>query len=300
MLSVQTLEVVEVVARCGSFTAAASSLHKVPSAISYTIRQLEQELQVQLFERRHRSVALTPAGEFFVGEARNLLKQFDSLRRETQRVANGWRRSFRIAVDNVVNQAPLTDLVAAFNQANPHTEMLIQVEVFNGVWDALADGRADLAIGATDSIPVGAGFSTRPMGSVTWDFVLNPEHELAHEEGPLANDLLRPYPSICLEDTSRNLPKRYTWLLDNQRRLSVPNWDTAIDCFRKGLGVGFLPHHIARPLIEAGELVSKPLIEPKRPSYCCLAWGSENDNPALAWSLDFLGPTERLEKIWLS
>jgi len=60
MWSEYALEVVDAVARTGSFSAAAQDLHRVPSAISYTVRQLEQWLAVPLFERRHRDVVLTP------------------------------------------------------------------------------------------------------------------------------------------------------------------------------------------------------------------------------------------------
>ena len=54
MWSEYSLEVVDAVARNGSFSAAAQELHRVPSAVSYTVRQLEEWLAVPLFERRHR------------------------------------------------------------------------------------------------------------------------------------------------------------------------------------------------------------------------------------------------------
>ena len=56
MWSEYSLEVVDAVARNGSFSAAAQELHRVPSAVSYTVRQLEEWLAVPLFERRHRDV----------------------------------------------------------------------------------------------------------------------------------------------------------------------------------------------------------------------------------------------------
>lgn len=61
MWSEYSLEVVDAVARNGSFSAAAQELHRVPSAVSYTVRQLEEWLAVPLFVRRHRDVELTPA-----------------------------------------------------------------------------------------------------------------------------------------------------------------------------------------------------------------------------------------------
>lgn len=48
---------------------------RVPSAISYSVRQLEEWLAVPLFERRHRDVELTPARALFVKEARDVIKK---------------------------------------------------------------------------------------------------------------------------------------------------------------------------------------------------------------------------------
>jgi len=74
MWSEYSLDVVDAVARHGSFSAAAQELHRVPSAISYTVRQIEEWLAVPLFIRRHRDVELTPAGRLFIDEARGVMK----------------------------------------------------------------------------------------------------------------------------------------------------------------------------------------------------------------------------------
>lgn len=82
MFSKSSLEMLDAVARLGSFTAAAEVLHKVPSAISYSVRQIESELGVVLFQRLPRKVELTPAGELFMLEARQLLRQMEEIRRK--------------------------------------------------------------------------------------------------------------------------------------------------------------------------------------------------------------------------
>lgn len=84
MFSKSSLEMLDAVARLGSFTAAAEVLHKVPSAISYSVRQIESELGVVLFRRLPRKVELTPAGELFMLEARQLLRQMEEIRRANQ------------------------------------------------------------------------------------------------------------------------------------------------------------------------------------------------------------------------
>ncbi|OEE59245.1 LysR family transcriptional regulator [Enterovibrio norvegicus FF-454] len=299
MFSYQDLQVVDAVARRGSFSAAAEEMHKVPSAVSYTIRQMEDKLAVNLFERLHRAVRLTPAGEFFVVEARDLMKRMDEIRDQTQRVANGWTRSVSLALDNVVREDRVDSLVRDFYDAFPDVELLLTMEVFNGVWDALAYDRADIAIGATAAVPVSGNLSYRDMGILTWRFVVSKDHPLAKESEPLRNEQLLGYPAICLEDTSRILPKRATWLLDNQRRLTVPNWHSAIQCFRSGLGIGAMPSHMAELYVKTGELVEKTLVEPPARSPCCIAWRTDKENPAVNWILDYLGDAEKAHREWL-
>jgi DNA-binding transcriptional LysR family regulator len=114
MWSEYSLDVVDAVARTGSFSAAAQELHRVPSAVSYTVRQLEQWLAVPLFERRHRDVELTPAGVLFIQEARGVIKKMLDTRRQCQQVANGWRGQLKIAVDIIVKTPTQSPIGAGF------------------------------------------------------------------------------------------------------------------------------------------------------------------------------------------
>ena len=204
-----------------------------------------------------------------------------------------------LALDNVVREDRVDSLVRDFYDAFPDVELLLTMEVFNGVWDALAYDRADIAIGATAAVPVSGSLSYRDMGILTWRFVVSNNHPLAAEKEPIRHEQLLSYPAICLEDTSRILPKRATWLLDNQRRLTVPNWHSAIQCFRSGLGIGAMPSHMAEPYLKSGELIEKTLVEPPSKSPCCIAWRTDKENPAVNWILDYLGDAEKAHREWL-
>ncbi len=113
MFSKSSLEMLDAVARLGSFTAAAEVLHKVPSAISYSVRQIESELGVVLFRRLPRKVELTPAGELFMLEARQLLRQMEEIRAQTKRAAHGWRKTLKVTLDNVVKLDKMKPMVEA-------------------------------------------------------------------------------------------------------------------------------------------------------------------------------------------
>ena len=299
MFSQQDLLVIDAVARRGSFSAAADELCKVPSAISYTVRNIERRLGAALFERQHRKVVLTAAGEYFVTETRKLLKQMAQISFQTQRVANGWNESVALTLDNVVREGRINTLVRDFHQAFPDVELLLTMEVYNGVWDALMDARADIAIGATASIPVSGGFDYRNMGKLHWRFVTSPQHPLVNAQQPIDDETLAKYPVICLEDTARTLPKRTTWQLENQRRLLVPNWHSAAQLIKAGLGIAIMPDHMATPLLNSGELVTLPLYSALPVSDCCLAWNTERMTPAVQWLLSYLGDSNQLHAQWL-
>mgnify|MGYP001496230091 CR=1 FL=1 len=286
MWSEYSLEVVDAVARNGSFSAAAQELHRVPSAVSYTVRQLEEWLAVPLFERRHRDVELTPAGVWFLQEGRSVIKKMQITRQQCQQIANGWRGQLSIAVDDIVKPARMRQMIVDFYRHFPDVELIVFQEVFNGVWDALADGRVELAIGATRSIPVGGRYAFRDMGMLSWDCVVASDHPLAKMDGPLSDDVLRNWPSLVREDTSRSLPKRTTWLLDNQKRVVVPDWESSATCLSAGLCVGMVPSHFARPWIDRGEWTALALENPFPDAACCLTWQQNDASPALKLDAD--------------
>ncbi|MCU8456392.1 LysR family transcriptional regulator, partial [Vibrio vulnificus] len=258
MFSKPSLEMLDTVARLGSFTAAAEVLHKVPSAISYGVRQVEQELGVLLFRRLPRKVELTPAGELFIAEARMLLRQMEEVKSQTRRAAQGWQSTLKLTLDNVVKLDKLKPLVEDFYREFDFAELQINMEVFNGSWEAIAQGRADIVIGATSAIPVGGDFEVCDMGRLDWAFVMSPAHPCVRQQ-VLTEAFVSQFPAICLDDTSSVLPKRHTGHYPQQRRLLLPNWYSAIECLKNGVGVGYMPRHIAMPLINDGVLVEKVL-----------------------------------------
>ncbi len=299
MWSEYSLEVIDAVARNGSFSAAAQELHRVPSAVSYTVRQIEEWLGVSLFERRHRDVELTPAGSWFLKEGRTVIKKMQITRQQCQQIAHGWRSQLPIAVDNIVRPERTRQMIVDFYRHFPDVELIVFQEVFNGVWDALADGRVELAIGATQAIPVGGRYAFRDMGMLSWRCVVAHDHPLASLPGPLSDDELRNWPSLVREDTSRSLPKRITWLLDNQKRVVVPDWGSSATCISAGLCVAMVPAHFARPWIDNGKWRALELENPFPDAACCLTWQQSDISPALAWLLEYLGDSETLNREWL-
>jgi DNA-binding transcriptional LysR family regulator len=163
-LSLESLQVIDAIDRKGSFAAAAEDLHRVPSAVTYSVRQLEAALGVELFDRKGHRAVLTQAGQELLSQGRQLLRAAADLECRVQQVARGWESELRIAVDTVIGVERLLRLLGEFYEQESGTRVRLLHEVLGGVWDALASGRADLAIGASGQAPAGRSYATRVLG----------------------------------------------------------------------------------------------------------------------------------------
>ena len=113
-LSPENLGLLEAVARLGSMAAAARELGMVPSALTYRVRQIEDALDVLLFDRSARQAVPTAAGRELLREASRLLDDMDAVANRVRRVATGWEAVFTVAVDSIVSRSVVMDLCARF------------------------------------------------------------------------------------------------------------------------------------------------------------------------------------------
>ena len=282
-LSLEALEVLDAIDRRGSFAGAAEELHRVPSAITYSVRQVEEALGVQLFDRRGHRAVLTPAGHELLVEGRRLVRAAEDLECRVRQVAKGWEAELRLAVDTMVAVEKLFGLLEAFYAENSGTRVRISHEVLAGTWDALASGRADLAIGAAGDAPSGRNYPTRAIGSVEMVFVASPAHPLAAERQPLSDAAILAHRAVGIGDTSRALPVRTVGLLSGQDVLTVPSLEAKTAAHVAGLGVGFLPRAIAEREAGAGRLAILAVDNPRAPTDVLLAWRPGPMGKALRW-----------------
>lgn len=288
-LSLDALLVMDAIDRKGSFAAAAHELHRVPSAVTYTVQKLEQDLDVPLFDRRGHRAKLTAAGHELLNEGRHLLRAAGDLEARVKRVATGWEAELRVACDGIIPSAVMLGLARDFHAQATRTRLRFSTEVLGGCWDALASGRADLAIGASGDGPAGGGYQTRALGEIDWVFAVAPAHPLATAAEPLTRADILAHRAISVADSSRNLPPRTTGLLSGQETLTVPDTATKLRAQVMGLGVGYLPQCLATTAATKGELVIRHTEEPKISQMLYLAWRTAHRGKALKWFVERVG-----------
>lgn len=291
-ISLDALEVIDAIARKGSFAAAAESLYRVPSAITYTVRTLEQDLGVPIFNRSGHRATLTEAGEELLREGRHLLRAAGELELRVKRVATGVETDLGIALSDLLSLEAIYPILDEFYAQNFGTRIRVLREVFGGSWDALTTGRACISICAPGEGPPGGGYNTKLMGTLEFVFAVAPHHPLAKLPDPLQNEDIRQYRSISAADTSRNLPPRTSGILSGQDVLTVPDMRSKLSAQMAGLGVGYLPRKLAEEYVSQGKLIIKKVAETKPEAGSYLAWRS-NGGKAQQWLL------KRIEKLTL-
>lgn len=286
-ITLDALRTLDAIDRRHSFAAAADELYRVPSAVSYTINKLEEELGVALFDRSRRKAELTAIGRMVLEHGRQILKATDDLTALARQAADGWEVELRICIDSVLACDPVFELIETFQKLQPRTEIHLSEEVLGGSWDALNDDRCDLVIGA-EGAPPAPGFGLHPLGEVVFEFAVAADHPLTQLSMPLPASAIQDYPTVIVADSSRHLPGRSSGLLDGRSRILVPSIERKIEAQCKGLGVGYLPRHRIKQELAEGRLQILTLDVSRQPSAIAVAWRHGNTGKGLKWFVDRL------------
>lgn len=292
LLTPEALTMLAAVADTGSLAAAARALGLVPSALTYRVRQIEDALDVLLFDRSARKASLTDAGRELISEGQRILADLDAVANRVKRVATGWEPKLTIAADCLVAQRTLFELCEAFFALNPPTQVKIQRETLSGTWEALTGGQADLALGVVVDASTAIGIRSKPLGEVPFVFAVAPHHPLAAAPEPLGDTLIAQHRAVAVADSTRRGSGLSVGLLPGQRVLTVSDIPAKLEAQLRGLGCGNVPQCLAAPFLESGRLVALRTERATRVSKVSYAWhaGASGGKPgrALQWWLDKL------------
>ncbi len=301
VLTPDALEMLQHISETGSFAAAARLQGLVPSALTYRVRQIEDALDVLLFDRRSRNAKLTPAGDELLREGTRLLKDIDAMAHRVKRIATGWEPQFTLSVDSIISKSTVMELCEAFfaqfKGETPPTRIKIRDETLSGTLAALTSGQADIALGVGSELHANVAIQNKPLGDINFVYAVAPNHPLANVPDPLSDATLQQHRAVAVADSIQRGAGLTFGLLGGQDVFTVPTMDAKLDAQLRGLGAGFLPESMAQPYIETGRLVQKKVTRAERVVHVAYAWRSgtpPEQGRALKWWLAQLeSPTTR-------
>ncbi|PHM39785.1 LysR family transcriptional regulator [Xenorhabdus mauleonii] len=282
-LTLESLRVMDAIDRRGSFAAAADELGRVPSALSYTMQKLEEELDVVLFDRSGHRTKFTNVGRMLLERGRLLLEAADKLTADAEALARGWETNLTIVCEALFPVASLFPLVDKLTK-KANTQLSLMTEVLAGAWERLETGDADIVIAPDMHFRASAEVNSRKLYSINNVYVASINHPIHDEPEPLSETTRLKYRGIAVADTAKERPTLTVKLLDKQPRLTVSTLEDKRRALLAGLGVATMPYSMVEKDIVEGRLrVVSP--EYGHETHIIMAWRRDSMGEAKAWCL---------------
>ena len=280
-ITLEAITVLDAIDKRGSYAAAAELLNKVPSALSYIVQKLEDQLQVTIFQKQGRRSVLTPAGKNLLIEGRLILEAVERLRVKTQTISNGWEPKLNIAIDSILQSTTIFSVFNDFLQSHPNIEMDISEEIMNGAWEALAEDKVDMIVGAPGPVPQQKGIQTLHLCDFEAVFAVSPAHPLAMQKQPVSSTVIAQYRAVVVHDSARNWIAQTQSVISEDKYFYVPGVEYKIKAQLAGIGCGFLPRFRIQEYLQTGQLLELQIDPPRPVVPLYLAWKVVNRGKAL-------------------
>jgi DNA-binding transcriptional LysR family regulator len=237
MIRTEALRVFVTVAECGNIRDAADRLFRTQSAISMTLKQVEDHLGAPLFEsdRKH---SLTDLGRFVQGVASVLLRDHDTAIDLIEEYASGHSGRLRIASVPSVAALLIPEMLAKFVADRPSAEIDLVDTDSADVRRLVATGQADLGIASAATSP--AGLIATPIFEDDMQLVCQASSALAQRTGPLEWRDLESV-TLILNETTGGIQAAEFQALAARTKLRVRNVTSLLAMVRAGIGVTLLP-----------------------------------------------------------
>lgn len=236
------LLVIQQVEKQGSLTGAANVLHVTQSALSHSMKKLEQQLGVEIWRREGRSLQLTQAGHYLLAVANRVLPQLDLAEEQLLQLAQGQRGSLRIGMECHPCYQWLLKIVSPYLNAWPDVDVDVKQKFQFGGIGALVDYEIDLLVTPDPVFKPGLRFE--PVFDYEQVLVVAKDHPLAKQQHinpqDLITEVLITYPvDIERLDVYNQflLPAGITPL----RHKTIETTDIMLQMVASGRGVSALP-----------------------------------------------------------
>jgi len=198
-MSDRRLQVFHSVARHLSFTKAAEALHMTQPAVTFQVRQLEEQFNTRLFDRTHNRISLTEAGDRVYHYAKQIFELYSRMEGEVRELTGGVSGVVILGASTTIAEYMLPSLLGAFKRKFPDVVIRLQVSNTEGIVAMVEDNAIDLGV-VEGSVP-NKSLAAEVFRIDKLVAVLPPEHVLAGSNSVPVADVLK-YPFISREEGS--------------------------------------------------------------------------------------------------
>jgi len=258
-ITVRQLEVLDAVGRSGSVTAAAGALHLTQPAVSMQLRQLEEQLQLSLFEPVGRGVQITEPGRDLAALAADLLLRLDDFALAARELRGVRRGRVRLGIVSTAKYF-VPRLLAQFLKSHPGLDLKLYVYNREHIIEQLQSYNIDLGIMGRP--PEGTSLIGTPFAPNPLAIVAAPSHRFSLRT-QVAPEELENEPFIVREPGSGTRIAMDRYFSDAgvsiHPVMEADSNETIKQAVMAGIGIGLLSLHTVRLEQAAGRLVTLPV-----------------------------------------
>jgi DNA-binding transcriptional LysR family regulator len=254
------IQAFQVLSKTGSFTETAKTLHLSQSAISHSMKALEQNVGCRLIDRIGKRALLNQAGEQFLIRVESILQEMSEARAELRQLGQWGHGRLRVSATPTACQYLLPSVLREFKESFPKCAILIEPGDTPQAIDLLRQNHVDLTLALEPDVEERITF--RPLFSDELKFIVSPLHPWAktghvpREEISRQNYILYNKSSFTFRIIARYLSQESISL---RSFLELGSMEAIKELVKLGLGVSILAPWIAQAEIEEGSLVAIPL-----------------------------------------
>lgn len=236
----------------GTFQGAAAAMHKVHTAVLYSLKGLEAQTGLTLLDRRGYRTKLTPAGEKILGHCRALLAAERELLRASEEIRSGWEPSLRVVFDGVFPAAPILHVLRELKRERAPTRVEVSSDFLSGVEDRFVREEADLMISVLP--PRMTGLEVLKLPRLTARLMAHRSHPLAKAKGTLSAQRLVEHLFLTVRGSDPRL-QLSTAQLEQQSTVRLSDFHAKKAAILEGIGFGWLPDWLTVEELRRGALV---------------------------------------------
>lgn len=269
-MSDRRLQVFHAVARLLSFTKAAEVLHMTQPAVTFQIRQLEEQFDTRLFDRTHNRVSLTEAGQVVFEYAERIFEQYGEMENAIREMTDDINGSLTIGASTTISEYMLPSLLGDFKAKNPDVKLRLRVSNTEGIVSMVENNVIDL--GVVEGPVSNKNLLVEVCRNDDLVLIVPPGHALANEKEVTVKDIMQ-YSFICREEGSgtRGVTLDYLMaqgvekpLINNCLELGSP--EAVKGAVEAGMGIAIVSSASISKELKLGSLVSislKPALSRK-------------------------------------
>lgn len=251
-LNIDQIRYVDAIVREGSYRKASESLYISQPAISASIKRLEEELNIEIFDKDSYRARLTTDGNFFYQKAKKVIEEFSNLEEYGKSLKKGIEPEIKIAIDAVFDISKILKKINNVISNYCDTKLTVEVDYMENVADYIIYKDFDLIICPSDSVNhLELELEKIFIESINMFHVISPECYLVKEKEVITREELEKLPQVIIRTGGQGS----SGIISNTRKWYVNDFYLKKLIIMEGIAYGMLPDNFIEPELKSGKLI---------------------------------------------